>query len=774
MTYSMTNLARHFALAGFLGFVAGAGIACGSGDVGNNNSGECATKPEGASVAQDGECCWFSINCQPGSICNTTDEADFYDPNETANVCIRVICTADADCDQGETCSPEKLCRPPVCQSDTQCPAGQTCQSGSCNPAITTDQVASCEVVTRSTSVREGGKVSLAAVAKNTNGAVLPGIPFEWTSDNTGAVSISGTDAVGGTEQGSASVSAKPEGRADLTCARPVSITNFPNVAQGDVRVVVVADDSGAAVADAQVILMAGGANNANTTADGVATFTGVGAVDSVTVIKAGWQYFTVVQPGTNDIYIPLPRKTDATKAGGFRGVIDISATKKADIKLGLAGPAIPNNLLDFGLETLVGDFVPTEIDAPELGLEDTIDLPGGLVLGLSNKTFTSDQLRCQGVTPGTGELGCFLTQTPAGPSAGWALAGQLKLAQVTSIANELSGAIGGGGSDLPIGDILTAVLPLLRGLNHGILASVFTEEFAKVNKDGQAGDCTDPGLEGYDDKCRGDFSKYSRNDIAASASLNVLSKVSVPRLPDLPGLGRCAQGAVLLSGAALEGRGLVPLGLTAGIDTLADTETPDCVIAGVEKPFGENSETLNDGEMPLSMAPPHSGIEGSQLFLLAVALDPDNIAADTNGNFQLSALIKRVDTVGETVNMGGAFPKFPEATISKGAATVAFDAATISGATLTRTELQAGGNTWLVYAPATAANVALPDVAEGRAVLGAVNDGFVLSMGMDGTYADMWSFGSGKTLDRLPQTITSFVVQQCTDTAGHPCEVAQ
>jgi len=104
----------------------------------------------------------------------------------------------------------------------------------------------------------------------------------------------------------------------------------------------------------------------------------------------------------------------------------------------------------------------------------------------------------------------------------------------------------------------------------------------------------------------------------------------------------------------------------------------------------------------------------------------------------------------------------------------VAFDAATISGATLTRTELQAGGNTWLVYAPATAANVALPDVAEGRAVLGAVNDGFVLSVGMDGTYVDMWSFGSGKTLDRLPQTITSFVVQQCTDTAGHPCEVAQ
>lgn len=772
MDNTKSTFVRYFALAGALGFMTGLGAACGGETANNNNGGNCATDPDGASVATDGQCCFFSINCQPGSICNTPDD-DFYDAESTLNVCLRIICTNTSDCDTGEECSAEGLCRPPVCQSDSECPQSQTCQSGSCQTPPGTDQVATCEVVTRDASTRQGGTLALSAVAKNANGAVLPGIPFTWASSNPAAAAVSGNVATGGTDQGTATLTATPEGRTDVTCSGSVSLTNFPNVASGEARVVVVSADNGTPVADAKVVLMSGGELVETTSASGVANFQVAGGVDSVTVIKAGWQYVSVVSPGTNDIFIPLPTKPDTTVAGGFRGVIDISATKKADIKLGLAGPSIPSNLLDFGLESLIGDFVPTQIDAPELGLEDTIDLPGGLVLGLGSKTFTADALRCQGTTPGTGELGCFVAQTAAGPSAGWALAGQLKLSQVTSIANELSNAIGGDGGDLPIGDILTAVLPLLRGLNHGVTASVFGTEFAKVNKDGQTGDCSDPGLADYADKCRGDYSKYARQDIAANVDLGVLSAVTVPTLPDLPGLGRCAQGAVLLSGAALEGRGLVPLGITAGIDVLDDTQSADCKIAGVEKPFGDNSEPLSDGQMPLSMAPLHSGIEGSQVFLLAVALDPDSIASATDGNFQLSALIKRVDSVGEQESMGGSFPKFPEASISKGAGTVTFAGPSIAGATMTRTEIQSGDDTWLIYAPASAATVTLPAVTEGTALLPNTNDSYVLSMGMDGTYSDIWSFGSGKTLDRLVHNINSFVVQQCAATAGHPCELA-
>ncbi len=771
MEKTNTTFLRHFALASALGLVAGFGAACG-GDTTSNNGDSCQTDPDGASVASDGQCCFFSINCQPGSICNTPDD-DFFDADEAMNICIHIICTTDSDCDSGEECSAEGLCRPPVCQNDSQCPQGQTCQGGGCASPPGTDQVASCEVVTRDTSIREGGTLALAAVAKNANGKVLPSIPFTWASSNASAVAVAANVATGGADQGTASLTAIPEGRSDVACAGAADVTNFPNVEAGKARVVVVAADNGAPVADVEVILMSGGELTAQTTATGVAMFDVTVEVESVTVMKDGWQFVSVVAPGGNDIFIPLPRKPDTTVAGGFRGTIDISSTKKADIKLGLAGPSIPSNLLDFGLDSLIGDFVPTQIDAPELGLEDTIDLPGGLVLGLGSKTFTSDDLRCQGVTPADGELGCFVAQTAAGPSAGWAMAGQLKLSQITSIANELSNAVGGDGGDLPIGDILTAVLPLLRGLNHGVTASVIGENFPKINKDGQTGDCSDANLTDYSDKCRGDFAKYTRQDIAASAGLDVLSAVAVPVLPQLPGLGRCAEGAVLLAGAALEGRGIIPLGLTAGIDALDDTQTPDCKIAGVEKPFGDNSETLRDGEMPLSMAPLHSGIEGSQVFLLAVALDPSNIASATDGNFQLSALIKRVDAVAEKQDIGGAFPDFPEATISKGNATVAFKAASIAGSTMTRTEIQSGDDTWLVYAPGGSATVTLPNVAAGRAMLTNIKDSYVLSMGMDGSYGDIWAFGSGKNLDRLVHNITSFVVQQCAATADHPCELA-
>lgn len=770
MEKTKTTFLQHFALAGALGLVAGFGAAC-SGETTTNNGGDCQADPDGSGLVADGDCCFFSINCGIGSICNTPDD-DFFDATETPNTCLRIICESDAECDGEEECNAQGLCSQPVCQNDNQCSPGQTCQGGGCATPPGTDQVASCEVVTRDTSVREGGTLELAAVAKNANGKVLPSIPFTWASSNTNAVAVAGNVATGGSEQGTASQTAIPEGRTDVACAGAAEITNFPNVEAGKARVVVVAADNGAPVADATVVLMSGGELTAQTSATGVASFDVMAGVDSVTVMKDGWQYVSVIAPGGNDVFIPLPRKPDTTVAGGFRGTIDISSTKKADIKLGLAGPSIPSNLLDFGLDSLIGDFVPTEIDAPELGLEDTIDLPGGLVLGLGSKTFTSDELRCQGVTPADGELGCFVAQTASGPAAGWAMAGQLKLSQITSIANELSNAVGGD-EELPIGDILTAVLPLLRGLNHGVTASVLGQDFPKINKDGQTGDCSDADLADYGDKCRGDFAKYTRQDIAASVGLDVLSAVSIPVLPQLPGLGRCAEGAVLLAGAALEGRGIVPLGLTAGIDALDDTQTPDCKVAGVEKPFGDNSETLSDGEMPLSMAPLHSGIEGSQVFLLAVALDPSNIASATDGNFQLSALIKRVDAVAEKQDIGGAFPDFPEATISKGGATVAFKATSITGSTMTRTEIQSGDDTWLVYAPGGSATVTLPNVAEGRALLTDIKDSYVLSMGMDGTYGDIWAFGSGKNLDRLVDNITSFVVQQCSATAGHPCELA-
>lgn len=754
------------------GMISAIGVGCSGGDD-DTDTGECTyNDPAGAdcSSCQDlGECCEFSINCPAGAICNVEGDA-LYDPNEPSNVCLKVVCQGNADCEAPKTCSLEKLCKPPVCQNHDECPGGQSCLSGTCQTTPDVGDVASCEIVSRSTSLREGATLELSAVARNANGAVLPTIPFEWTSANPNVVAVDGNVATGGAEGGTTDVTAAVMG-ASVNCDGSVSLTNFPNLGNGEARVVLVADDDGTPVSDATVVFEAGGTLTATTGPDGSATVNVAGAVDSITVVKEGWQFVSVLQPGTNDIFLPVPRNADETVAGGFRGKVDLSATRKADIQLGIAGPAIPSNLLDFGLEALIGDSVNTVIDAPELGLDmEEVDLPGGVMLGLGTKKFTVDGsgVRCQGDSVGDDELGCFLARSPKGPSAGWVLAGQLKLSQVTSIANELSNALGGGGTeDINIGSILTAVLPLVRSLNHGINPSLTVEEFPKVNTADGSGDCSDPDLANYDDNCEADFTKYQKADMAASQALNVLSAVSVPDLPDLPSGNGCALGAILLSGVSLEGRGLVPLGLTAGVDVI-DDETPDCRVAGVDKPFGDNSPKLEDGVMPLSMAAPHSGVEGSQIFVLLLALDPDAIA-DTN-TFQLNAIVNRVDQVSAEQSVQGSYLGYPRGTFDRTAGTVALDSA-ITGAALQRIEIQRGDDTWLIYAPGDATNITLPNVARPRQVLQS-NYVILLGMGMNGTYDEVWSFGSGKTLDRMFNTANAFVVQQCSPDAGSPCTI--
>ncbi len=759
---------------GFLGLFALAAGCSGNKD-GDDQAGTCkyndpAAGEDCASCQKLNECCAFSINCPAGAICNAATDA-LYDSTKTEFTCIQVVCEGDGDCDAPKTCSLEKLCKPPICQTHDQCPGGQRCLSGTCQPAPNVDDVDTCEIVSRSTALRQGATLELAAVARNANGAVLPTIEFDWTSSNPNVVAVAGNVATGGTELGTSQLTAAVSGKPEVTCSGSVGLTNFPTVPQGMARVVLVADDDGTPVREATVIFEAGGTFTATTGAEGGATVPVAGAIQSVTVIKEGWQFVSVLSPATNDIFIPLPRVPDETVAGGFRGKVDLSATKKADIRLGIAGPAIPSNLLDFGLDALIGDSVPTVIDAPELGLDmQNVDLPGGVMLGLGAKNFTADGagLRCQGETVGDKELGCFLARSPKGPSAGWVLAGQLKLSDVTSIANELSNVLGGDSGDINIGSILTAVLPLIRGLNHGVLASLDVEDFNKVHTETGAGDCTDPNLPNYNDNCRADFSKYQVADMAASQSLAVLSRVSVPNLPQLPGGTGCAAGAILLTGVNLEGRGLVPLGLTAGVDVL-DDEPADCKVGGVEKPFGDNSPDLPDGVMPLSMAPPHSGVEGSQLFMLLLALDPNSIGG--NAGFQLSAIVNRVDNVAEEQTITGSYLPFPSGTVSKASAQIALNSA-ITGAALARVELQDGDDTWLVYAPGDSTTITLPTVARARQIVTGLDNAYLLGMGMDGTYQDVWTFGSGKTLNRMFYTAKSFVIQQCSTTAGSPCTI--
>jgi hypothetical protein len=324
----------------------------------------------------------------------------------------------------------------------------------------------------------------------------------------------------------------------------------------------------------------------------------------------------------------------------------------------------------------------------------------------------------------------------------------------------------------VPVKEIIEVILPIIRGLNHGIDASIFTTEAAKVNREGQTGDCSDPTLPDYDTVCRGDFSRYDRRDITTDTSLNILSTVTLPDLPPLPNREGCAGAAAVVTGVYLEGRGIIPLGFSGGIDVIdiANNEQPDCKINGVEEPFGPVSPPLDDGQVPLVMAPPHSGAEGGQLLMVVLALDPENLAADTN-NFQASAMVRRVNQVRSEETVTETFPTFLKAQVSRSAGTVSMSAFD-TGATMTLTSVEGPDKTWIIYAPASSSPVQLPAINQVRQTLENASTTLMVTLGTSSTYAETFTLGSGKTVDRLVDVVDTVAIQICAPTAGHPCEL--
>lgn len=737
----------------WLGMAVAFVVACGddAGPPGETNA--CGFEdPTCLECAAIGECCLERNNCPLTAICNLPSEP-LFNASAPVGTCLVVTCSSDADCTAPRVCSLERICKVPICQVDGDCTAGEICLAGSCEPRPPPATAAACEVTSGDATLSPGATLALAAVARDGDGAVLPGIEFMWSSSNPAAASVSGRTATGGADEGTAELTARVENGPE--CAGAVRVTNVVPVSGGEARVVVVIDGVGTPVTGAQVTLEAGGAQSAMTDATGVARFSGLsGALASVTVTAPGFQVVSVLQPGTTDIFLPLPAIPDDTRAGGFRGVLDISATPRGQLQLGFVGPALPANLLDFGLEALVGDLISTEIVSEELSLdlrgEDAADLPGGFLFGINNDRFTADGVgpRCQGASVTAGQLGCYLTRAPEGRTAGWAFAGQLEIAEAAPIASVISDAIGGSGmTEVPIGDLLFSVLPLVQNLSHSIAASLDISYAPKIG--GTA-----------------DFTQYERRDMAADQPLDVLTVVGIPDLP--PSDSGCADAAVLLAGAVLEGRGIVPLGVSAGLDAPAPTDTPDCRVAGVSEAFGPGTVDADDGQIPLALAPLHSGAEGSETFLVLAAANIDELLGDEG--LRATALVKRTPTGLPAVSdINGPFLALPQGMVSGANARISLGSQ-VAGAALNRYELNGVDRNWIVYAPSTLAEVSLPDVPEGRAISGALSAAYLLSLSVEATYTETFRIGSGKTLDRLIRTVKGFSIQQCARAAGAPC----
>lgn len=500
-------------------------------------------------------------------------------------------------------------------------------------------------------------------------------------------------------------------------------------------------------------------------------SFTLGGTVESVTIVQPGFQIVTVLSPGSSDLFIAVPRFEEKTKAGGFRGSVDISAAHQADMRFALVGRPLPANLLEATRTELFGEPLRTEINAPELGTQ-TVDLmSAGYLMALGNKRLTEDfeqsngGLRCQGSGPGPNGIGCAVVRTPRGPTAAWSLGGQLGLCQLDSISREL-GANELGKSFIPRAETgLPLRLAFLLGgtrrrLFHAADPLLDVEEFpkAQINPNGPI-DCADPTARSYEILCRSDFAKYRPIDLIADAPAELLSVVSVADLPSFPGSGRCADTAILVASTVVPGRGLIPLGFASGFHD-PNGASPSCRIDGAKKPFGAYSIPLPAGSLPLALAPRHAGLEGLPLVLLLLAADG---TVGDRPSAPISAVVARRTAIASMEDLTAiSYVPGPTGVFSRSRGTFTFSKAP-EHATFARLDIESRSARWLVYSPIDRTELVLPSDPTARAMLADAFRTAVDMIRVDGAFVDLWRLGSGKTLDHLPEVLVAFTEQECT-----------
>jgi hypothetical protein len=635
------------------------GAGCDDGNVDGEGEGE-----------GEGEC-ENDRECGGGVICDKSNDGDDIPAaDDPFGVCVRVSCLNDDQCEEGEKCDtrrglciPENLCDP---GDPNACPtAGDKCQYVGGLPVCAPPPAADGCILTPALGyVSAGGTLQLEGVGTAADGKLVPHTTFTWAATNgavdangvftpaaAGDATITGTTANGG-----------------ATCTATVKV--YPAVDAADLRITVIDIATRQPVSGAPVAARIAGNNEEGTTAaDGSFTFAGGAAAESVSAFPANHQWHTLIDP-PNDVIVYTATTVNADFVDGVKGAFNFDKVKtRGDIKLGIAGGGINAAITDLNFNTIIGEFVQTTIEIS--GITDgptEVELPEGLIIGLGQEDFK-------------GQYAALSDK--AGPGIAWALAGRVPLSKVGSIISTVSG----GGEDLDFGAILGAVLPFFATFDHAVVTGLDFSPAARA-----AGDAN-----------------FENLDIAPDTLMAMSAEYTMPRLPCAPGAfggAGCDQdiflltegsgdaetvtvvatcpdplpagatceptapftsGAVLLSGVIVPGQGLIPLGLSAGLDVVENGEDPD----GVMAQSGDNAPPA--GTVLLDYAPPHDGIEGNLYVTVAIALDLNQITStDDLGASIITKVSRRLDTTGNAFtggfleSQGGTFVPGNSLTVAK------------------------------------------------------------------------------------------------------------
>lgn len=540
--------------------------------------------------------------------------------------CCLPRCEQASDCGESSHCGDlgcvcdEGICLGLVCSSDAGCAEGLRCVAGACVEPDPVDRITGCRIDPLYVVVKEGEGIRLsvqALAADGTTLAVEDGFSFQSGDPGRASVSPDGT-VVGGATAGEVAIVAS-------LGAGSCSATVFNQGRKPDdvLRVTVVDELTGLPIPNAMVQVETEDVPfSLSTDGMGKVEFRLAGlppAPWTVSAFQEDHSWLTVVEVSSEDLLLPLRRLVPVDRAGGFRGQFGPkSLFDPENVQAGLAGTSIPGNPIDISLPILVG---PSRRTTVTIGEERQVDIPSGIVLGLGN-TWFKEEYQALGL-PGACEDRGRSAAGRCGVRSAWGVAGGVPLLDLP-IDRITEGS-------LEAGDLLAQLLPQFKRFRSAVVRDVSFDLAPTVD-----------GLPNPE--------AMTRVDLQATQRLALRPTLVVPELPTT-GEGRL-DGVIALGAADVPGRGLVPLGLTAGIDA-EQGETPDGLL--------DDPEGRSNGQLPLRLAPQHGGIEGHPYVLLALAADfgalgdsdTECTLEDREGCTALAGLIERRDDLAfdETVD---------------------------------------------------------------------------------------------------------------------------
>lgn len=611
--------------------------------------------PDGGTDGGNGGECFEDVDCP---------DPRFFFCNTTTSMCEpscrqKVDCTAaergefaldycagnlGCQCDEGK-------CVAGLCGADSDCGATSVCRNGACVTAPTAADVDRCVVLPDYAVLKTGSQQKFHVEAFNAAGdPVVLKDGVAWT-----------TGAAGGTIAGAGNSATYTAAAAAMTesvgptatigtkscTAKIVSIDGTVGV--GEVAVIVTDELTGRGVSGATIIAsdVTGAAlgTSAMTDASGYAKITGVvGAEAAISVFSSSYNYLTIANydlTGSRVLSAVL-RRHQNDKYGGQKGTFK-NVPMSSNVHAALSGMSIAGSITDLSLTQLLGNTVPTRVKIGNAIDQMDVPLPAGVYLGFSDqqiKTAVAAQ-GLAGVCTAAKGGETAIASGSCGTRTGWALAGDVPLGDLPI------DAFAGGVDNIKFDVVLARVIPIFRKFNSSVVRDVeFSLKDTPKDSSG-APQFKDAGTEDFTTKDH-DFSPPGAVPLAFNF---------VNRVPDLPRYRNTyVDGVVMLGGANVPGRGVVPLGLGVAVNTDNDAKT--------DKPM----DLSGPGLVQLRMAPTHHGIEGAEYGILALGVSfksfqDSSAGIATSGIFAHPADNKLAfDPTGATpLALPGPFPIMPE-----------------------------------------------------------------------------------------------------------------